>query len=268
MSGPPVLPLHIGDYIKDTPSVCESSWQHHGIYLLALQFAWNTPGCRLPDDLDWLAQKFGCTREVCESTVYPVIRRYFKKRRNWLYQKRLTETAEFVEEKSAKRRSAAKSRWGKEKPESKCNANAMHGESKCNATKAKTKAKKNIPPTEAAAPPNPEKDLFDRGKALLGPKSGGLITRLLRAKGDPLKAMAVIVDAEDAQDPREYVAAAIKGTTTARRKHTAGGGIPAYRDRTPEEIETYKDWYRKRNGREPPRHPDVPSWWSPSMAQA
>lgn len=111
MSGFPRLPIHTGDYIKDTPPICRANWEHHGIYFIALMIAWNNPRCRLPNDPRWLAQRFGCAIDEYKEFIEPILLRYFKSDGNWLRQKRLSLEHRFVEKQSAR----AKSRWNKEK---------------------------------------------------------------------------------------------------------------------------------------------------------
>lgn len=115
MTAPPRLQIHIGDYLKDTPAVSRVTWEHHGIYILALFIAWNVPGIRLPNDPKWLALRFGCTQEDLETHVMPVIKTYFKLVRTFWYQKRLTEEHEFVLAQSEKQRARVNVRWAKEK---------------------------------------------------------------------------------------------------------------------------------------------------------
>lgn len=56
-----------------------------------------------------------------------------------------------------------------------------------------------------------ERELFRRGKAVLGKSAGGMIANLLRARdNDVALSRAVIELASTKQNPREYVAAAIK----------------------------------------------------------
>lgn len=65
----------------------------------------------------------------------------------------------------------------------------------------------------ADAPFDPEKELFDRGKTVLGKDAGGLITRLLKSKqGKVALARAAIETASTKQDPREYIGAIVRGT--------------------------------------------------------
>jgi uncharacterized protein YdaU (DUF1376 family) len=111
MASFPRFPLHIGDYLKDTPPICRTNWEHHGIYLLALIIAWTVPHCRLPNDKKWLARRLGCTIKEYDELVKPVVAQYFKSNGKWLWQKR-----ERLEQKFVKKQSwNAKSRKHKEK---------------------------------------------------------------------------------------------------------------------------------------------------------
>lgn len=57
-----------------------------------------------------------------------------------------------------------------------------------------------------------EKQLFDRGKQVLGQAAGGMIVSLLRARDGNLElARAAIETASTKQSPREYIGALIKG---------------------------------------------------------
>lgn len=58
----------------------------------------------------------------------------------------------------------------------------------------------------------PEKALFERGKQVLGQNAGGMIRKLLNARGGKIPlARAAIEQASTKQDPREYIARAIIG---------------------------------------------------------
>lgn len=63
----------------------------------------------------------------------------------------------------------------------------------------------------AAPVVDPEKDLFDRGKAILGRESGGLIKNLLKAKGSVPQARAALEVASTKRNPREYIGGCLKG---------------------------------------------------------
>jgi hypothetical protein len=61
----------------------------------------------------------------------------------------------------------------------------------------------------------PEAELFERGKRVLGKTSGGIIAKLLAAKGGSIAlARAAIEQASTKQSPREYVAAIIEKAAT------------------------------------------------------
>jgi hypothetical protein len=65
---------------------------------------------------------------------------------------------------------------------------------------------------DAAPPPDLEKQLYDRGKEVLGEKAGGLIKSLLKAKnGDTALARAAIETASTKSNPREYIGAIARG---------------------------------------------------------
>jgi hypothetical protein len=69
-------------------------------------------------------------------------------------------------------------------------------------------------PFGADAPPsssNDEADLYRRGKAVLGPKGGGLVRKLVKAKGGNVAlARGAIEVASTKGDPREYLGAIIR----------------------------------------------------------
>ena len=74
----------------------------------------------------------------------------------------------------------------------------------------------------AAPPIDPDKELFDRGKQVLGKSAGGQIVKLKAAKGGNIAlARAAIEQASTKQNPSEYIAAVIRG----------GAGPPAFGER-------------------------------------
>ncbi|MEY9137601.1 hypothetical protein ACVMII_006498 [Bradyrhizobium diazoefficiens] len=69
------------------------------------------------------------------------------------------------------------------------------------------------PPRPAKVPPpsDAETELFRRGKEVLGSAAGGLVSRLLKAKGGKVPlARAAIEQASTKHDPREYIGAIIR----------------------------------------------------------
>jgi hypothetical protein len=66
-------------------------------------------------------------------------------------------------------------------------------------------------------PSIPEREYFERGRKVLGPKSGAMIANLLKAKGRNVAlARAAIEEASQKQKPMEYVAAICRGPPVAR----------------------------------------------------
>lgn len=81
-------------------------------------------------------------------------------------------------------------------------------------------------------PAIPEREYFLRGREVLGKGAGGLIGKLLKAKGGNVAlARAAIEQASQKQDPAEYVAAICRGpptvraTTVHQAKHAEGRAI-------------------------------------------
>ncbi|MGB5903787.1 MAG: hypothetical protein WBH00_13145 [Xanthobacteraceae bacterium] len=74
-----------------------------------------------------------------------------------------------------------------------------------------------------AAPRDEERELFARGREILGKNAGGQIAKLLKAKGGIVsKARAAIEQAASKDSPSEYIAAAIR----------SGAGPPAFQHRS------------------------------------
>lgn len=66
--------------------------------------------------------------------------------------------------------------------------------------------------TPGIAHPDPEADLFRRGKEVLGKQAGGMIRNLLGRKGGNVaKARAAIEEASTKENAREYIGATIRG---------------------------------------------------------
>lgn len=77
----------------------------------------------------------------------------------------------------------------------------------------------------ADAAQNPEKELFERGKQVLGPDAGGIIAKLLNIKKkDVALARAAIETASTKQNPREYIGAIIAGKTQSTSEQYWGAG--------------------------------------------
>jgi hypothetical protein len=81
-----------------------------------------------------------------------------------------------------------------------------------------------IEATASAAPPDPaipEREYFERGRKVLGPKNGAMIANLLKAKGRNVAlARAALEEASQKQSPIEYVAAICRGPAMSAKPLT------------------------------------------------
>jgi uncharacterized protein YdaU (DUF1376 family) len=205
VSNPPWMPLHIGDYRKDTAHLGASE---HGAYLLLIMHYWQTGA--LPDDDRQLA-RIACMSEREWRKARPLVQGFFHD--GWKH-KRIDKELAHAADVISKRRAAAQQRY------SKSDANA---DAKAHANAGPKGGDTRVPPptdnlsvanaTGADAPPDPaiaERELFARGKEVLGPKAGATITQLKAAKGGNVAlARAAIEQASQAENPREYVHAII-----------------------------------------------------------
>lgn len=197
----PALPLFTDAFMADCGHLNDAE---RGRYILLLMVMWRTPGCRAPDDDAWLAKRFHRTVADVQSEVRPIISEFCKSDGNWIKQKRLSREFLFVTRQSRKQSVRAKSRWNKEK--NNAVADATSGIAPTPTPTPTIEDKK-----DAADAATDEVRLFQRGKAVLGPAAGGLISKLLKAKGNPALAIAAIEVASTKQNPREYIGAMVRG---------------------------------------------------------
>lgn len=109
-----------------------------------------------------------------------------------------------------------------------------------------------------------ERDLFARGKQVLGKTAGGMVVKLLRAKGGSVaKARAAIEEASEKHDPREYIArvigrSGVKVTVDELRPAATPGKVYV-----PFEERDAWDIYGRSVGKTYPRD-SKGGWWFPS----
>jgi uncharacterized protein YdaU (DUF1376 family) len=82
----PGLTIWTDAWIADTMHL---SWENRGIYFGLLVTMWRTPGCRVPNDDQWLASHMAMTSTEVVEKLRPIIGEFCQKDGNWLYQKRL-----------------------------------------------------------------------------------------------------------------------------------------------------------------------------------
>jgi uncharacterized protein YdaU (DUF1376 family) len=211
---PPKMPIHIGDYKRDTGHLRAAE---HGAYLLLLFHHWSTGS--LPDD-DRQLSAIACMTSAEWRKAKPILARFFKD--GWRHGR--------VEEDLA----LANANY-----EKRAKAGAEGGKAKANVKQSPSKnlamlepecsnalATDNRLPKKDAAPAarDPERELFERGREVLGRQAGGLISKLLAAKNKNIAlARAAIEQASTKSDPREYIGAVIRGRQTADQPDWLGG---------------------------------------------
>jgi uncharacterized protein YdaU (DUF1376 family) len=108
----PGLTIWTDAWVADTDHLtCEEE----GIYFRLVRVMWRAPGCRVPNDDQWLAKHMRMTLSEVTGKVRPIVTQFCQTDGNWIFQKRLKR--EFVRrfEFSAAQSVRAKSRWRKKK---------------------------------------------------------------------------------------------------------------------------------------------------------
>lgn len=99
--------------------------ERFGLYLRLLILMWRSPGCRIPNDNQWLANKLRREVSDIENDVRPIIEEFCRSDGNWITQKRLTKEFKYVTDQHKKQSERAKARWNKEKEDAGAHAGAM-----------------------------------------------------------------------------------------------------------------------------------------------
>lgn len=199
---PPKMPIHIGDLLRDTTHLCPEEF---GSYLLLLFHHWSTGS--LPEDDRRLAT-IARMSPAQWKRARPELEKFFQP--GWKHGRIEKDLA--ASHANYQKRAAAGAEGGKAKARAKQTASknlAMLEPESSNAL-----ATDNLLPKKDAAPaaPEPEVELFRRGREVLGKQAGGLITRLLTAKNKNIAlARAAIEQASTKSDPREYIGAICRG---------------------------------------------------------
>jgi uncharacterized protein YdaU (DUF1376 family) len=224
------MPLYIADYLGDTQHL---STLEHGAYLLLIMQYWQKDG--LPDDEVQLMRIARMSPEEWTSAA-PVLQRLFKQ--GWKHPRidaELALTDEKIEKKSQAgqkggrasalaRKQAKEAKLQAERRQASTDAVSTGSTSGAAKFNTSTTTKEDSVPTERTpvASSDPEKELFDRGKQVLGKSAGGVIVKLVHAKGGNVAlARAAIEQASTKQSPSEYIGAVIRG----------GAGPPAFASR-------------------------------------
>ncbi len=107
----PHLPLFVESYTSDAGHL---TFEEHGMYLSLMMLMWKTPGCRIPNDMDWIRRRLRATEDEM-ITIDLIIDEFMHRTGNWITQKRLQKEYDYVQKSVDQKKNAAKSRWKKEK---------------------------------------------------------------------------------------------------------------------------------------------------------
>ena len=105
MSDLPSMPLFVDDYEAATAHL---TLEEDGAYMRLLRLCWRSPGCSLPDDLDWICRRLRVHEEQTKKLVANLIAEFFFARSGRIYQKRLKKEFDYVTRISEARRKAGK----------------------------------------------------------------------------------------------------------------------------------------------------------------
>jgi len=210
------MALYVGDYLADTAHL---SAAEHGAYLLLIMHYWRTGG--LPDDDGALARivrmKAGEWRKA-----RPIIEAFFQP--GWKHKRIESEIAEAARISEAGRKAGLASAEARRNGRSTDVERPLHDRSNDLPTKAQPSQSQPQKEDAAGAAPDPEVELFRRGREVLGHQAGGLIAKLLTAKQKNIAlARAAIEQASTKSNPREYVGAVIRGKQSADQPNWLGG---------------------------------------------
>lgn len=199
---PPKMPIHLGDYHRDTGHLRAAE---HGAYLLLLFHHWSTG--ELPTDDGQLATIARMTKPEWRKAK-PILIKFFDEGwRHGRVEKDLVEAKASYEARAAAGKKGGEAKATPKQRPSIAKAGPEQSDSNAVATF------NHLPKKDAAdAAPDPEVELFRRGREVLGKQAGGLISKLLAAKQKNIAlARAAIEQASTKSDPREYVGRIING---------------------------------------------------------
>lgn len=115
----PALPIWTDAYMLDCGHLSDAE---HGRYFLLLMLIWRSPGCKIPNEAEWIARKMKRSVEQFKAEIQPLIIEFCQTSGNWISQKRLTKEFAYLSKRSKKQSDKANIRWEKEKVS--CRGNA------------------------------------------------------------------------------------------------------------------------------------------------
>lgn len=212
---PPWMPLYIADYKADTGHL---SAAEHGAYLLLIMHYWTTGA--LPNDDRQLA-RIACMTATEWRRSRDTIAAFFED--GWRHTRidaELTKTAETASRYATRASKAGRKRWAKHQSSDATSTAASIAQAPLEECLSMPISQphtlepngSNGADAPSSPPPDPDAELFRRGREVLGPKAGGMISKLKAAKGGSIPlARAAIEAAATKHDPAEYIGAICRG---------------------------------------------------------
>lgn len=105
MSELPTLPLFVDDFEAATAHL---TFEEDGAYNRLMRLCWRSPGCTIPDDVDWIRRRMRATVDEFDRVIAPILEEFFKRRNGRVFQKRLLEEYHYVLERKRVRKNASK----------------------------------------------------------------------------------------------------------------------------------------------------------------
>jgi uncharacterized protein YdaU (DUF1376 family) len=106
------LMLWTDAWVADTYHLSRSE---RGTYMDLLILMWRTPGCRVPNDNEWLGRKLRMTIPEVETELRPLITEFCTSDGNYITQRRLAKEFLWAQKTRKVQSDRAKLRWNKEK---------------------------------------------------------------------------------------------------------------------------------------------------------
>jgi len=87
----PYIPFYPADYLSKAHWL---SLGEHGAYFKLMLLCWETPGCKIPAEREWIQRRLSVSDQEYETTVQPVLNEFFKRETEWFFNARLLDEFE------------------------------------------------------------------------------------------------------------------------------------------------------------------------------
>lgn len=108
------LPFFTDAWVADTSHLTRLE---RGLYMDLIVLLWRSPGCKVPNEIEWIARRLRCSNDEIE-LLRRIVSEFLTTTGNWLFQKRLLKEFEYTRAKRQKQSDAAKARHNKDKKSS------------------------------------------------------------------------------------------------------------------------------------------------------